>query len=523
MIRYSAVVIMLFLMFKSSTAQEYTYEDTLRGSVTSYRSWWGLDHYDLHLSVHPDSQYLNGYNTISYTVLDSGTVLQVDLQEPLEILSVEQEGVQLNWTSVGAAHLITVQEPQIVGEHHEITVYYHGKPRVAVRPPWDGGITWDRDSNGLPFIASSCQGIGSSIWWPCRDHMADEVDSMDIHVTVPSHLMDVSNGRLIDTQKNNNGTTTYHWQVVNPINNYGVNLSVGDYVHWSETYDGLSGPLPLNYFVLRENEGKARQQFGQVTGMLDAFEHWFGPYPFYEDGFKLVEVPYLGMEHQSAVTYGNGYQNGYRGTDLSKSGWGLTFDFIIIHESGHEWFANNITYKDRADMWIHESFTAYSESLYIEYHNNTEAGADYVIGTRLAIANDRPIIAPYGVNAAGSSDMYYKGSNMLHTLRQIVGDDDLWLGMLRGLNKEFYHQTVTTHQIEGYIADFVHLELEAFFDQYLRTNRIPILEWEWRDGSLRFRWSNVVSGFQMPVEIVLDGSSKRIRPSATWRTIPCDK
>ena len=408
-----------------------------------------------------------------------------------------------------------------MGALNSIIVHYGGNPHVAKRAPWDGGITWTSDNNGNPFAASSCQGIGASIWWPCKDHMYDEVDSMLVTVTVPEGLMDVGNGTL-RSKITANGKVTTEWYVDNPINNYGVNINVGDYVHFNEVYEGEAGALDLDYYVLRDNLGKAKEQFKQVPMMMDAFEHWFGPYAFYEDGFKLVEAPYLGMEHQSSVTYGNKYVNGYLGQDLSGSGWGLKFDFIIIHEAGHEWFANNITYQDIADMWVHEGFTAYTESIYVEYHYGKEAGADYVIGTRSRIANDKPIIGTYGVNSRGSGDMYYKGSNLLHTIRQIVGDDELWRSTLRGLNEEFYHKTVTTDQVEQYMIDQLGVDLTDVFDQYLRDHHIPILEYREGRNGLAFRWSNVQPGFEMPVDVEVNGVKHRLNASTFWRNLSID-
>ena len=313
-------------------------------------------------------------------------------------------------------------------------------------------------------------------------------------------------------------SNTYHWYVANPINNYGVNINIGDYVHFGETYNGEKGKLSMDYYVLRDNEEKAKEQFKQAPMMMEAFEHWFGPYPFYEDGFKLVEVPYLGMEHQSSVTYGNQFKNGYLGRDLSKTGWGLKFDFILIHESGHEWFANNITYKDMADMWIHESFTAYSENLYVDYHFGKKAASEYVVGTRANINNDKPIIGPYNVNKQGSGDMYYKGANMLHTLRQLLEDDEKWRTILRGLNKEFYHKTVTTKEIEDYISKSSGIDLTQFFDQYLRTVKIPILEYEVKNKQLRFRYTNIVNGFDMPLRLSINGSEDWYYPNAGWKS-----
>jgi aminopeptidase N len=306
--------------------------------------------------------------------------------------------------------------------------------------------------------------------------------------------------------------------VNNPINNYGVNVNIGDYVNFSEVYAGEKGDLDMDYWVLSDNLEKAQEHFKDAPKMMKAFEYWFGPYPFYEDSFKLVEVPYLGMEHQSSVTYGNKFMRGYLGRDLSGTGWGLKFDFIIIHEAGHEWFANNITYKDIADMWIHEGFTAYSENLFLDYYYGKEASADYVIGTRPNIRNDKPLIGEYNVNNEGSGDMYYKGANMLHTLRQLVEDDEKWRQILRGLNSKFYHQTVTTKQIEDYLSKMTNKDLSAFFNQYLRTTKIPTLEYIIENGKLKYRWINVVDGFDMPIQIEVKGKSEWLFPIAEWKT-----
>ena len=387
---------LLFFLICSITApaqvldaqkQKFTKQDTLRGSITPERAWWDVNFYHLALEVQPDKKFISGTNTIRYTVLSEHNTLQIDLQAPLKIEKVTQEGEILAITSDVNAHFISLNKAQIVGETNEVIVHYSGYPKEAVRAPWDGGFSWKKDENGKHFVATSCQGLGASVWWPNKDHMYDEVDSMVISVTVPKGLMNVSNGRLQATDENET-TTTYHWAVENPINNYGVNVNIGDYVHFGEKYEGEKGTLDMDYYVLKDHLGVAKEHFKDAPKMMQAFEHWFGPYPFYEDSFKLVEVPYLGMEHQSSVTYGNKFMKGYLGDDLSGTGWGLKFDFIIIHEAGHEWFANNITYKDIADMWIHESFTAYSENLFLDFYYGKEAAADYVIGTRKKIKND---------------------------------------------------------------------------------------------------------------------------------------
>lgn len=494
-------------------------QDSLRGSITKERAWWDVKYYHLNIKVNPSDSTITGSNTIRYKVINEYNRMQIDLQNPMEIYKVIQDGVALQFKREGNAFFIELIAPQKVGLTKELTVIYGGKPKIAVNPPWDGGITWKNDTNGKSFIASSCQGLGASVWWPNKDHMYDEVDNMLISVNVPKNLTDVSNGRLQSVKQQKDGTKTYNWYVSNPINNYGVNINIGDYVTFSEKFKGEKGALDCTYYVLRDNLTKAKKHFQDVPRMLKAFEHWFGPYPFYEDSYKLVETPYLGMEHQSSVTYGNKFQNGYLGRDLSGTGWGLKFDFIIIHESGHEWFANNITYKDIADMWIHESFTNYSESLFVEYYYGKDAGAEYVRGTRKGIKNDSPIIGNYDVNNEGSGDMYPKGGNMLHTLRQIVNDDEKWRGILRGLNSTFYHQTVTTKQIEDYLSQQVGIDLNPFFNQYLRDTRIPTLEYFFKEGKLGYRWTNCVPGFNMPVKVTLDGTEKSLNPTTEWNRI----
>ncbi|WP_425420539.1 M1 family metallopeptidase [Phaeodactylibacter xiamenensis] len=515
----STALIFLFLLLPVFLAAQFDRQDTLRGSVTPERAWWDLTYYHLDIEVDPAKRTIEGRNTVQYRVLEPGKRMQVDLQPPMALRGAVQNGQPLEYSRDGNVYYIQMPQSLKAGQVYELVLEYGGKPRVAVRAPWDGGLSWDEDENGNPFVATSCQGEGASLWWPCKDHMYDEPDSMLISVRVPDTLVEVSNGKLLSVEKNEDGTHTFHWYVDNPINNYGVNVNIGDYVHWSETYAGEKGALDCNYYVLRGNLDKAKSQFRQVPMMLEAFEHWFGPYPFYEDGFKLVEVPYLGMEHQSSVTYGNKYQNGYLGMDLSGTGWGQKFDFIIIHEAGHEWFANNITYKDIADMWVHEGFTAYSENLYLDYYYGSEASTDYVIGTRKAIMNDRPVIGDYDVNHAGSSDMYYKGANMLHTIRTLLGDDEKWRSILRGLNKDFYHQTVTTKQIEEYLIEKSGLDLQPVFDQYLRDTRIPVLACKWEKGKLSYRWEQTISGFDMPVTLLHKGEPVVLKPDTEWQRI----
>ena len=510
------LILSLSLGIFNCEAQTFTHQDTLRGSITPERAWWDLTFYKLNISVDPEAKTLKGSNTIQFKTVQPGQVMQIDLQPPMKIEKALQNGRELSIKTDGNAHFISLLEKQVPGSKNAIEVFYSGQPKISKNPPWTGGMTWKKDKNGNTFAATSCQGDGASLWWPCKDHMYDEPDSMQINVTVPKDLTAVSNGRLRKTDTNRNGTKTFHWAVTNPINNYGVNLNIGDYVHFGDKFQGEKGTLDCDYYVLRDNLEKAKEQFKQVPLMLKAFEYWFGPYPFYEDSYKLVEVPYLGMEHQSSVTYGNGYRNGYLGNDLSGTGWGLKFDFIIIHESGHEWFANNITYKDIADMWIHESFTNYSESLYLDYYFGTQAANEYIQGIRKNIANDKPIIGPYNVNQEGSGDMYYKGANMLHMLRQIVNNDQKWREILRGLNKDFYHQTVTTQQIENYLSEKTSIDLQPVFDQYLRGVKIPVLEYKIEKKEVKYRWNNCVAGLNMPVKVFINDKETWLKPTTNW-------
>jgi len=511
--------ILLFLFSSLGISQNFTRTDSIFGSITPQRAWWDLKHYDLDVSVFPERREITGTNTVTYTAMDTGDELQLDLQAPMKLLSATQDGESLEIRKDGMFHYIQLKKKQKKGETYTLKVTFSGKPVIARRPPWDGGFTWNRDSNGKHFIATSNQGIGSSIWWPNKDHPYDEPDNgVDLSITVPADLVAVGNGRLITT-RDNGDTKTWHWRVINPINNYGVNINIGDYVNFSEKFEGINGELDLDYWVLRENLNKAKDQFQQAPMMIRAFEYWFGPYPFYEDSFKLVEVPYLGMEHQSSVTYGNRYENGYYGSDLSGTGWGLRFDFIIIHEGGHEWFANNITNTDVADMWIHEGFTAYSENLYLDYHFGKEAASEYVVGTRQHITNDIPIIGPYNVRQNGSKlDMYYKGANILHTLRQLLEDDTKWRNILRGLNSQFRHKTVSSKQVEDYISEKSGIDLTEFWQQYLRTVMIPKLEYKLEGKEVRFRYTEIVEKFDMPVMVLVNGKEEWIFPKADWST-----
>lgn len=518
--------ILLLLLIPFTGFSQFTFEDTLKGSITPERAWWDVQHYDIVLhDVNASTKSVSGTVTIDFKVVEAGKhIMQIDLQKPLVIDRVTTNRNEIN--EVLSFQRITpnvyhIQFPAGIDimTYNNLTIHYSGTPVEAKNAPWDGGVVWTTDKSGNPFIATACQGIGASAWWPCKDHGADEPDAgARISVTTPHQLMNISNGQLIENAVND-GKRTTSWEVKNPINIYGINFNIGNYTSWDSVYTGEKGKLNMQFYVLKENLEKSKRQFQDAFRMMKAFEYWFGPYPFYEDGYKIVEVPYLGMEHQSSVTYGNGYKNGYKGMDLSATGWGLKWDFIIVHESGHEWFANNITCKDNADMWIHESFTTYSEGLFTEFYYGKDAGAEYLRGIRKNILNDRPIIGEYGVNHPGSYDMYYKGANMLHTLRQVVNNDEKWRQLLRGLNTDFYHQTVTTADVERYIGSFLEMDLSPFFEQYLRTNHVPQLETVKKGNKIRYRWTNCVEGFHMPIDVSTGKKRIRLYPSPTIQTI----
>jgi len=514
-----------------SGKKKFTRQDTLRGSINSERSWWDVMYYSI--SVTPDykNKTIKGSNKIRFKVFEPGKNMQLDLQSPMEIMSVDWKGQTIPFSREGNAFHLVFPEVIKAGSTESINVNFGGKPTEAVRPPWDGGWIWKKDERGRPWMSVACQGLGASVWYPCKDHQSDEPnEGASLSITVSDTLVAVGNGKLMEKKLNGDQTVTYTWAVVNPINNYNIIPYIGKYVNWHEDYAGEKGKLDCDYYVLDYNLDKAKQQFTQVPKMLKCLEYWFGPYPFYEDGYKIVESPHLGMEHQSAIAYGNRYRNGYLGKDLSGSGWGEKWDFIIVHESAHEWFANNITTNDIADMWVHESFANYSETLYTECEFGKEAGREYVMGIRKLIQNDIPIIGIYGVNQEGSGDMYYKGGNLLHTIRAVIGDDEKFRQILRGLNKEFYHKTVTSKDIEKYISKKAGIDFSKTFDQYLRKTQIPTLEYYFiadnkNKSKLRlyFRWIDCIKGFDMPVRVNLSKTNQvLIKPETgeeEWKSI----
>ena len=502
-----------FIGFNAIAQPIFTIADTLRGSLNENRDWFDVQQYTINVRPNFETKTIQGSVVWESKVLNKNKQLQIDLQQPLiidQVIIISNPGSQFKMDTLrferdGNVAIANLKTPLKKGDSFHLLINYHGTPKEAIRPPWDGGWIWKKDSNGNPWVSVACQGLGASVWYPCKDIQSDEPDNgarINIQIDKKLNLNAIANGRIYKEEHLlASDLKTFSWEVKNPINNYNIIPYIGDYINWSEKYKGLKGDLDVNYWVLREDSAKARKQFTQVPQMIKAFEYWFGPYPFYEDGFKMIQSPHLGMEHQSAIAYGNKFANGYLGRDLSGSGWGLKWDFIIVHESGHEWFANNITSKDIADMWVHEGFTNYSETLFTEFYYGKEKGNEYSVGSRRTIRNDKPIIGHYGVNEEGSGDMYAKAGSMIHNIRHAMNDDSLFRSILIGLNKDFYHQTVTTQQIENYISQKSGINFSKVFDQYLRTIQIPVfaIKFDEKESILTYQWKNCIAGFNMPL------------------------
>jgi aminopeptidase N len=533
--KYLLVMLCFVISTKYSFAQLnakkvlFTKADTLRGTNGIYRQQWDVLHYDI--TVQPDYTAKTIVGKCNMQFFDQGAkLMQIDLQQPMILDSVKDGNTHFTFTRENNVYWLMYRDTasnlmyKIKPGIRTLNFYFHGKPKEAVRAPWDGGWVWKKDKNNNPWMTVACQGLGASVWYPCKDIQSDKPDSgATLRIIVPDSLVAVGNGRLTEKKLLGNGNTLYTWTVKNTINNYCIIPYIGKYVNFSEKYAGLKGNLDMDYWVLDYNLEKAKKQFTDAPKMMKAFEHWFGPYPFYEDSYKLVDAPHLGMEHQSATAYGNEYKMGYLGKDWSGSGEGLKWDFIIVHESGHEWFANSICTNDIADMWVHEGFTNYSETLFTEYYWGKAAGEKYVQGIQKNIDNDVPIIGSYGVNKEGSGDMYNKGANTLHIIRQLTNDDEKFRAMLIGLNKDFYHKTVTTLQIENYISEKLQLNLTGIFNQYLRTIKVPLLEYKPEGRKVLYRWINVVDNLNLPIKVSFGKDEQWITPTNEWKKIKLGK
>jgi aminopeptidase N len=504
-LRISTILLLLFASLQIS-AQPFTRADTLRGLLTGERKCYDITYYDLDLRIDPTTKSIEGKNNIFFRAVEDFWTMQIDLNHLLEVKQVYRStNEQLAFRREGDAIFITFPKQITAGTLENIIIEYGGKPLEAKYPPWKGGLIWAKSPGGEDWVAVACQGIGASVWWPNKDHQSDEPDSMMIRITAPPGLENISNGRLRSKTLLPDGWTRFDWFVANPINNYCVTFNIGKFTHFGEEYISKidSSVLTLDYYVLPENVEKAKQQFRQVRKMLEAFEHHFGKYPFYNDGFKLIESPHLGMEHQSAIAYGNHYFNGYLGT--SNSAVGLKFDFIIIHEAAHEWWGNNVTSNDVADLWIHESFGAYAEAVYVEYFWGYEKALKYINGKKPFVRYDRPIQGIYNVQNAGSGDMYNKGQLVLNTLRHAIHNDSLWWDILRGIQSRFAKSSIDAVDVWDYIEQRTGMSLRPFFKQYFQHVDIPELEIlltkQPNRHTMRFRWKTDVEDFVMPVKV----------------------
>ncbi|MBD3580904.1 M1 family metallopeptidase [Flavobacterium selenitireducens] len=508
--------LLLLVVTSAASAQifsehSFTRKDSLHGGLRPERTSYDVQRYDLNIKIDPEAKTIVGFNDIGFKVVAPTSRIQVDLFDNMKIDSIVFDSKKLQYKREFNAVFLDFPSTLKKGSSQSIRFYYSGTPIAAPRAPWQGGFDWKKDRNGKHFVGVAVQGTGASLWYPVKDSQTDEPDKgASIKVAVPNGLMNVSNGRFKGSEDLGNGYTRWDWEVKSPINTYDITVNIADYAHIHDTYKGLD----LDYYVLKYNEQKAREHFQEVKPMMDCFQSKFGKYPFSEDGYKLVETPYLGMEHQSAVAYGNWYLKGYRGNDLSGTGIGMSFDYIIIHETGHEWFGNSITSQDIADMWIHEGFTMYSEAVYVECTLGYEKAVQYMNGIRKNIHNYDPVIGKLGVNNEGSGDMYPKGAWVLHTLRHVVDNDAKWWKMLLKYSEHFKHKIITTQDVDDYFSKEMGMDLTPVFDQYLRSVKIPVLSFEEKDGKVSYRYDNIEPGFDMPVDILVNGKKKRITPSA---------
>jgi len=511
-----ALITLTFLGFLSLSAQEIsTRKDSLQGGLRIERTCFDVLRYDLNIKINIDQKSIVGYNDISFKVVSNTKKIQVDLFDNMQVDSIIFNSKELKYKREYNAVFIDFPANLNSGTVEKIRFYYSGKPIVAKNAPWDGGFIFSKDKQGKPWVAVACQETGASLWYPVKDSQSDEPDNgATIKVAVPNGLMDVSNGRFIGSADLKNGYTRWDWEVKNPINAYDISINIADFAH---IHDNLND-LDLDYYVLKENEVKAKTHFEEAKLMLTCFQSKFGTYPFKNDGYKLVETPYLGMEHQSAVAYGNKYKKGYLGSDLSSTGIGLLFDYITIHESGHEWFGNSITSKDIADMWIHEGFTMYSEVVYVECQFGLEKAQKYMNGMKQNVSNDIPIIGPFGVNKEGSGDMYYKGALLLNTLRHVINNDELWWKIVLDYSTTFRHKIIDTETVVAFFNKESKMDLTPIFNQYLRYPSIPDLLVRINNNKLEFKWNVNEPNFNMPFDIKLNGKETRVYPTNDWTT-----
>ncbi len=492
-----------------------TPRDVLRGEYGRYRSNNDLLHYVLDVRVDPERKAVSGTNAIRFKMLRDDTRIQLELYANLAIEAIQLGLVTLRYERTHNTVYVDFPETLRTGRIYTIEVRYSGAPQEQGR---FGGLAFRKDPQGRHWINTANEGEGSSIWWPSKDQWRDEPDGMDIRVAVPNGLMDVSNGRFFGRTDLGDGYTRWDWRVHYPINSYNVSLNIGEYVQFSETL----GELPLDYFVLPGSLEKAKKQFAQAKPMLEAFEKFVGPYPFPKDGYKLIEVPYSGMEHQSAVTYGNRFANGYLERDWTEVGVSLKFDFIIIHESAHEWFGNAVSAADVSDMWIQEGWTTYLEGVYVEALFGASDSAKYMIGYKKKVGNREPVITQRGIHRSPGQDMYFKAALFLHTLRSVVNDDARWWHLVRGTYETFKYRNVMTEDVVRFFNAQLKQDLTPVFDQYLRRAELPRLEltFDAGAGTVSYRWRAAETGFAMPIKVGRPGAWRVVTPNANWQTMP---
>ena len=510
----TVIVLFLNITAQTPTPTESSRADILRGEYGRYRANNDLLFYHLDIRVEPDKKYLSGKNTIRFKMLKDDNRIQLDLNSVLNIDKILLGNISLKYERDSGAVFVDFPEMLRAGKTYSIDFYYSGNPIETGR---FGAITFKKDGSGHTWINTACEESGASIWFPNKDQWRDEVENMQISVAIPNNLVDVSNGKFIGKTDLGDGYTRWDWLVQYPINNYSVSLNIGNYTHFAEKMGGL----PLDFYVLPEDLEKAKKQFSQAQGMIKAYEHYFGEYPFKKDGYKLIQVPYSGMEHQSAVTYGNRFANGYLERDWTGVGISPKFDFIIIHESGHEWFGNAVSAADRSDMWIHEGWTTYLECLYVEYMFGYADGLKYTNAYKTKVRNQQPIIPKRGINATPPQDMYFKGALFINTLRSIVNDDKRWWKLLHDFYQHFKYQNIMTEDIANYFNQQTKMNLTPVFDQYLRHTAIPILELKFDDSKVEvaYRWKVDEPNFAMPVKVGLKDKWQIIQPTTEWKTM----
>jgi aminopeptidase N len=497
--------------------QAPTHAQILRGEYGRYRANNDLLYYHLDVRVDPEKKFLSGSTTVRFRMLRDDNRIQLDLHEALKVDKIEWivsdvANSNLQFTRDSGALFIDFPEQLKSGRTYDIRVFYSGNPLETGR---FGGIAFRKDPAGRHWINTACEGEGASIWWPNKDQWRDEVESMNISVSIPNDLVDVSNGKFLGKTDLGDGYTRWDWLVHYPINNYSVSLNIGHYVHFGDRLRDL----PLDFYCLPENLDKAKKQFAQAKGMIEAFQHYFGEYPFKKDGYKLIEVPYSGMEHQSAVTYGNHFANGYLERDWTGVGISPRFDFIIIHESGHEWFGNAVSAADTSDMWIHEGWTTYLECLYVEYMYGKADGLKYTNGYKSKVRNRQPIVPQRGINAEPPQDMYFKGALFLNTLRSVIDDDNRWFAVIHDFYQRFKYKNIMTEDVEAFFNQRLGKNLTPVFEQYLRHTALPMLELKFTDGEVSYRWKADEKGFAMPVKVGMNDRWQIIQPTTEWQTM----